>query len=175
MKGDREEGKVSNTLQKLGGRTKEADLQASSGESCKQAQFTAQSPWKSQKWEMVPGSSGRGGRPKEEHHIRNQELQAHLTRSCRAPAPFSICQETGGGGGGGGEKISGLGDARPCDGEPWRQMQDVGLNVETTASAPLCPETPAAGPLHLGKEFFQFPRFQENLSKPRGRCQRQDH
>ena len=74
--GGREEGKVSNTLQKLGGRPKEADLQASSRESCKQAQFTAQSTWKSQKWGMVLGSSGCGGQPEEEHHIRNQELQA---------------------------------------------------------------------------------------------------
>lgn len=172
----REEGKVSNTLRKLGGRPKEADSQASSGESCKQAQFTVQSPWKSQKWGMVPGSSGRGGRHEEEHHIRNQEPQAQpLPGAARHLPPFPSVRRLEAGVGVGGERISGLGDARPCGGDPWRQMQDVGLNVETTASALLCPETPGAGPLHLGKEFFQFPRFQENLSKPRGRRQRQDH
>lgn len=41
-------------------------------------------------------------------------------------------------------------------------MQDVGLNTGDSSLCPTLFETPAAGLLHLGKELFHFPRFQEN-------------
>lgn len=135
------EGKVSNTLQKLGSRAKEADSQASSRRAANKPSS------------QVPGSLRSGGWCRalldmEADTRRNIISEIRSLRLSPDQEMLGTCplfhlsgdwRPRGWGAGGPGKmRISGLGDARPHSGDPWRQMQDVGLNMETAASAPLC-------------------------------------